>query len=159
MPLHDFYCRQCGETALDVYRSVEVGAQAQPPICPTCHQPMEWFPQVGRMDAFEPGQEFVMYDGLNQPRLVESFSQMREIERDSEQQARNGEGQPVRFRALHQNRSNMLENTFGDIPAPKLDPEAKRRFGLRGAARKLLDEPDVTFGPAVNETNCSALKE
>lgn len=157
MPLHDYQCSHCGAIHFDQYRSVEEGAQAHPPLC--CGEPTTWIPQVGAMDAFEPGQEFTVYDGLNQPRLIESLAQMRQIERESEQQARNGEGQAMRFRCLHQSKSNMDRNTFGDRPTPQLDPAAKRRFGLQGAARALRGEPEVRFGPAVNDTNCSALKE
>lgn len=112
------------------------------------------------MDAFEPGQEFVMYDGQNRPRLVESFAQMREIERESEQDSKNGLGQPIRFRALHQNKSNMLDNTFGD-PSQPIDADAKRKWGLRGAAKPIAEDlaDGRAFGPGVTEANCSALKD
>lgn len=101
-----------------------------------------------------------MYDGQNRRVKVESFAQMRKLERESEQQYRNGEGQPIRFRAMHQNRSNMLDNTFGKDPSEKPTKEAAERFG--GPARAMVageDGPSVTFGPGVNESNASALEK
>lgn len=164
MPLHDYGCFVDGTILTDQYRSVEEGAQAHPPLCPVCGNQMAWVPQVGRMDAFEPGQEFTMYDGQNRPVLVESFAQMRQIEQESEQQARNGEGQPIRFRALHQNRSNMQDNTFGEMGGERPTAAGKRKFGLQNAAKPLPTEidgtmPDRAFGPGVDDTNCSALKD
>lgn len=164
MPLHDYQCPTCATVVRDVLRSITQGAQAHPPLCPDCGDPTAWIPQIGAMDAFEPGQEFVVYDGQNRPRRVESFAQMRALERESEQQARNGEGQPLRFRALHQHRSNMGDNTFGDPQQAKPSEAAKRRFGLgSGAAPLRAGEggaaPDVAFGPGVHEGNASALKE
>lgn len=122
---------------------------------------MTWIPAIGCMDAFEPGQEFVTYDGQNRPVLVESMAKMRKLERESEQQFRNGEGQPLRFRALHQNRSNMLDNTFGADPSEKPTAASAKRFG--GPSRAMAggeggSAPDVAFGPGVNESNASALK-
>ncbi len=112
------------------------------------------------MDAFEPGSEFQAYDGQNRRVHVESFAQMRKIERESEQQYRNGEGQPMRFRALHQNRGNMLDNTFGEAPNEKPTAASAKRFG--GATRAIAGgdgaPPDVAFGPGVSESNASALK-
>src|SRR6185436_19841507 len=113
--------------------------------------------------AFEPGQEFVTYDGQNRPVLVESTAQMRKIERESEQQARNGEGQPLRFRALHQNRSNLGDNTFGEVPQEKPTAAAKRKFGLQGGAKPIAADasgaPDIPYGPGVSDANASALKD
>lgn len=159
MPLHDFLCECCGITLEDQYRSLAEGGMHTAPLCPRCSTQMVWIPQVGAMDAFEPGQEFIVYDGQNNPRKIESFAQMRQLERESAQQYRNGEGQPLRFRALHQHRSNMDDNTFGDVPQEKPTEAGKRKFGLGRAATPVRGEPDRAFGPAVNETNCSALKE
>lgn len=159
MPQHDYQCAECGWILADQYRSIDVGAQANPPDCFNCDTPMSWIPQISRMDAFEPGQEHIVYNGQNQPVLVESVAQMRKIERESEQQHRNGEGQPMRFRALHQNRGNMLDNTFGDIPREQPSLAGKRKFGLQGAAKAVDGAPDRAFGPGVNESNTSALKD
>lgn len=123
---------------------------------------MAWVPQIQAMDAFEPGQSFYVYDGQNRRVEVESFAQMRRIEQESEQQYRNGEGQPLRFRALHQHRSNMGDNTFGPEPAEHPTRAAAQRFG--GSMRRLAADaeggaPDIPFGPGVSESNASALKD
>src|SRR4051812_27665987 len=110
MALHDYV--HCGRVLFDVFRSVQEGASARPPACPECGEPMDWIPQVGAMDAFEPNAEFTTVDGQGNSRTIESFAQMRALERESEQQYRNGEGQPLRFRRLHQHRTNREVNTF-----------------------------------------------
>lgn len=147
---------------VDVYRTIAEGASANPPTCTRCGAATAWIPQIQAMDAFEPGQSFTMYDGQNQRVEVESFAQMRKLERESEQQYRNGEGQPLRFRALHQHRSNMGDNTFGPEPAEHPTREAAQRFG--GSLRQIAGAPDgappdIPFGPGVSERNASALKE
>lgn len=158
MPLHDFVCVACGHVQVDVYRSIAEGAMAHPPVCPECGEPSEWVPAIGSMDAFEPGTEFTAYDGQNNPVHVESFAQMRKLERESEQQMRNGEGQPIRFRHLHQDRSNRDVNTFGEAPSSGLTAEGKKKFGLRGAATQHgATEPERAYGPGVHDGNTSML--
>lgn len=160
MPLHDFFCQSCGHVLVDQYRSVDEGAQAHPPACPQCHCRMAWIPQVGRMDLLSDGSgKFTTYDGQNQHVEVDSYAAMHRLEAESEQQYRNGEGQPVRFRALHQHRSNLSENTFGNNPSAHPSAAGKSKFGLQGGTRRLAGEPDVTFGPGVDESNTSALKD
>ena len=39
--------------------------------------------------------------------------ELRQIERDSEQRYRNGEGEPLRFRGYANNRSNLDQGSFG----------------------------------------------
>lgn len=120
---------------------------------------MGWLPAIGRMDLLAESAKFVQYDGQDRPITVDSFATMRRLEAESDQQYRNGEGQPIRFRALHQHRSNMDANTFGEGPATRPTAAGNAKFGLQGGARRLEGEPDVTFGPGVNESNTSALKE
>jgi hypothetical protein len=155
--LHDYECGQCGDRAVDVFRTAAQGAQSDPPICVSCRLPMDWVPKIGRMDAFEPGQEFVCYDGKNQRVLVESLSQMRKIEKESEQHARNGEGQPMVWRKYSQDRGNTYTSTLGSSPAEAPSRAAQEKFGP--TLRKSAEAPDVTFGPGVSESNASALKE
>ena len=119
---------------------------------------MQWIPAVGAMDAFEPGQEFTTSDGQGNRITIESFAQMRQLERDSEQQYRNGEGQPLRFRALHQHRTNREVNTFGEAPQEKPTREAAERFAPKAIAGGDGSAPDIPFGPGVHEGNASALK-
>lgn len=159
MALHDYLCNGCGYLLADQYRSVEEGAQARLPFCPRCHCLMQWVPQVGRMDLLSESAKFVQYDGQNNPVVVDSFAAMRRLEAESDQQYRNGEGQPIRFRALHQSHSNMDRNTFGEGPAVRPSVAGKQKFGLGGGAKVLSGEPDVEFGPGVNESNTSALKD
>lgn len=151
MPLHDYHC--CGTVKIDVYRSIQIGAQADPPLCEHCGRPMSWIPDIGTMDAFEPGQEFVTYDGQNNPVKVESFAQMHKLEQESEQQYRNGEGQPIRFRMLHNHRTNRDVNTFGPTPEEKPSAEALRKYAPTRASE------DVSYGPGVSDANTSALKD
>lgn len=161
MARHDYLCA-CGTVLRDQVRSVDEGAQANPPYCPTCGLRMGWIPQISRMDILSDGTsgaKFVQFDGQNRPVLVDSFTAMHRLEVESEQQARNGEGQPIRFRALHQRTSEMDVNTFGDGPVQRPTAGGKAKFGFQGAARRLPGEPDVTFGPGVNESNTSALKD
>ena len=120
---------------------------------------MDWIPQAtfdvrGDGDYF---QKFEIYDGQNQKVVIDSLHKLRQVEAESERQFRNGEGQPLRFRAYSQDRSNRDVNTFGEPPTEKPSAEGKRKFGLRGATKAMTSEPDGKFGPAVNESNCSAL--
>ena len=119
---------------------------------------MAWVPQIGKMDLLSENAKFIQYDGQNNPVTVDSFAAMRKMEAESDQQARNGEGQPIRFRALHQDQSNMDRNTFGPDPSERPSAEGKSKFGFRGATKALSGEPDVTFGPGVHDGNTSALK-
>lgn len=151
MAIHDFRCRVCGQVLTDINVPIAIGATAGAPF--HCGQPAVWLPQIGSMDAFEPGAEFSTYDGQNRPVQIESFAQMRQLERESEQQARNGEGQPLRFRMLHQDRSNREVNTFGSTPEEKPSPEAIRKF----KPVPMGEEP--AYGPGVHDGNTSALKD
>jgi hypothetical protein len=103
------------------------------------------------VDAFEPGQEFTVYDGQNRPVRIESFRQMHQLEAQSERQARNGEGQPMRFRMLHQYRSNREVNTFGPDPAERPDPASLRRF------RPMPMQEEPAYGPGVSDATTSGL--
>ena len=149
MPLADYRCETCGRIQPDVYFPSDQGACAHPPVC--CDRLMDWIPAVGAMDAYEPGQEFQVRDGRNQLRTVESLREIRKIERESEQQARNGEGQRMVWRKYSQNASNVHVNTLG--PDPAQHPE--RRFAVQRSAAVAARE----YGPGVGDHNASALKE
>lgn len=158
MALHDYYCPTCSRVLADVPVEISVGATAGAPVC-SCGTPTEWIPQVGRMDASNgPGfQAFDTFNGRNEKVHVTSLKQLREIERQSEIDHRNGEGQPLVFRAFSNSRSQMdqsaLHKSFegGEQPTPA----AKRRFG--SSVQKAAEEPDRAFGPGVSESNASAL--
>jgi hypothetical protein len=161
MPLFDYYCGVCGQLTPDVYRSVVVGAQANPPQ--HCARAMVWIPQVGAMDigavkgaGFH---GFTTTDARGNPVQIDSLHKLRQVERDAEQAARNGEGQPMVWRRYAQDGSNRdqptLSKTYygGDAPTP----QAKHRFG--STLKKSAEEPARhVYGPGVDDSNTSALK-
>lgn len=170
MPNHDYHCGQCGWILRDQYRSIDEGGSANPPPCPICTRLMVWMIPVPRMDLRSDGegksgsafQKFTVMDGQNHPVEIDSLHKLRQVERESEQLARDGMGQQMVFRAYANHTGNKLDPTLGDIPTPKLDPAAKRRFGLQSGAKPLAggeSGPDIAFGPGVNESNTSALKD
>jgi hypothetical protein len=155
MANHDFYCSRCGQVLIDVNVPADIGARRGAPV--HCDQQTVWIPAAPMMDvggvkgaAFT---AFDTYDGQNRPVRVENYRQMHKLERDSEQQARNGEGQAIRFRLLHQDQSNKHVNTFGEPGQQKPTSDAVRRF----APRQITEEP--TYGPGVSDANTSALKD
>lgn len=147
MALHDFWCQVCGQVLVDVNVPIAIGAQAGAPE--HCGRPTAWIPQVGRMDAYEPFQEFETRDGMNNLVVVDSLKKMRDIERDSEQRFRNGEGQPLVWRRYSQDASNRDVHALhpkwegGEQP----DPAWVKKHA--GAIRKSIDEPDHAYGPGV----------
>lgn len=157
MALHDFWCAHCGRLYPDVNVPIAIGATAGAPLCHDCQRPTEWIPQIGAIDAREPFQEFEVYDGQNKPVLVESLRKLRQIEKESEQQARNGEGQPMVFRRWAQDSSNRDVPTLGAYGGDRPDPAAVRKFRPQAASEGAAT--DVAFGPGVSEANASALKE
>ncbi len=142
MALHDYQCPACGHVLVDYNVPIAIGALKGSPPCPMHEDPyvvMHWIPQVGRMDAYEPFQEYEVYNGRGQKVLVESMAQMRKIERESEQQARNGEGQQMAWRAYSNDVSQTHDHLFTtdtnramdhDLPGPVADTEIK--LGGRG---------------------------
>lgn len=108
MPRNDFACPSCGKVEEHTYPVVEC---AKRPICLSCFHLMEWLPPHVRMDAYEPFQEFTVHHG-GRPVLVDSLSKLRAVERESEVMARNGEGQPLVWRAYSQDRSNNDVHTL-----------------------------------------------
>lgn len=150
LPLHDYSCAQCGAVLLDQYRSVQVGAQATPPIC--CEQPMVWHPAVGRVDLFQP---FSCFDGRNRPVVIDSLHKLRQVERESEKLEADGLGASMHWRMWSQDASNRLVNTHGPDPSEAPSEAGKRRFSpfKHGAT-----EPDRTLGPGVTESTTSPLE-
>jgi len=159
MPLHDYWCAVCGQVVADVYRSTAVGARADPPI--HCSTSMQWLPQTCAMDvggvkgsAFK---AFDTTDGRGTPVHIDSLRKLRQVEKESEVHARNGEGQPMIFRRWAQDDSNKDQPTLsknyngGEQPSPA----AAHRFG--STLKKSVEAPDQAFGPGVSETNTSAL--
>lgn len=74
---------------------------------------------------------------------IDSTHKMRLIEKDSEQRYRDGEGEPLRFRMLSQNRSNKDVGAFGtegSIGDRHYDsgkaPEKKSNIGIERHGQK-----------------------
>lgn len=159
MPSNHFRCPLCGWFGLICYRAQEVDLpECWPPPCPACarirvdahhtlYTPMVFSPQPGdfTMDARSDGgtgQGFQKFSVDVDGRAVEidSLHKLRTVERDSEQRYRNGEGEPLRFRAFSQNASNRDVGSFeaagkigeraydSGIPAPVKKPE---KIGIR----------------------------
>ena len=87
MPLHDYDCPHCGHEELDVYRSILFRASESAPTCRYCEYPMEWRPQVGRIDASS-GPSFKSFqmqqrqpDGSFKEITLSSVADLRRIER------------------------------------------------------------------------------
>lgn len=133
---------------------------------------MEWVIPSPRMDVRSDGegrsgatfQKFTCRDGRNQLVEIDSLHKLRQVERESEQLARNGEGQAITFRGFAQEHSNMGVNTHGEPPTDRLDAAAKHKWGLRGATKAVQTEADgsdpaFAYGLGVNDSNTSALKE
>jgi hypothetical protein len=155
MALHDFWCQVCGEVFVDVNVPIAVGAVRGAPE--HCGQPTAWIPAVGRMDAYEPFQEFTARDGQNHEVVVDSLHKLRQIERQSEQHYRNGEGQPLVWRQYSNDRSNRHVHalhpgwTGGEAP----DPTWVKQHAA-GLARD-LSVADQDYGPGINDSTPSAL--
>jgi len=136
MPRADYRCPICGHVEEDSCFSAAVGAHASAPECPAClqgaavpnnrhHARMEWIPAAG-FDLKTDGQggrgfqKFTVHrqvptasGPVQVEETVDSLHRLRQIERDSEQRYRDGEGEPLRFRAYAQSGSNLDQNSFG----------------------------------------------
>ena len=155
MAYHDFRCDRCGQVLTDIHVPVAIGARVGAPE--HCGTKMTWIAAAPVMDiggvksvSFK---AFTTRDGQNRLVRVEAYHQMHRLEQVSEQQARNGEGQPIRFRMLHQDRSNVGVNTFGEVPFEKPSEAALRKF----KPVPMGEEPG--YGPGVGDHNTSALKD
>lgn len=159
MPVHDYFCVRCGQVLTDVVVPIAIGqAAGAPEHCGARSSPI---PGIGSMDygavkgvGFK---GFSTTDGRGQPVQVNSLRDLRRLEKESEQMARDGVGQPMVFRRWAQEDTNKDQPTLsksyygGDAP----DPVAKHRFG--STLKKSAEAPDSSFGPGVSESNASAL--
>ena len=157
MALHDFWCQRCGQVLVDVNVPIDIGATAGAPL--HCDRPMAWVPAVGRMDASSgPGfQAFEAYDGQNRPIVIDSLRKLRAVERQSEADGRNGEGQPLVWRHYSNDRSNRDVHALhpnwngGEQPTR----EAVKKFAP--ALRRSAEEPGIAYGPGVSDASPCAL--
>jgi len=155
MALHDFWCQVCGEVLVDVNVPIALGARLGAPT--HCGRPAAWIPQVGRMDAYEPFQEFTARDGQNREVVVDSLSKLRKIERESEQDSRDGRGQPIVWRRYSQDRSNLHTHSLapGWTGGAQPDPAFVKKHAA--AIRRSTDVADTDYGPGVSDATPSAL--
>jgi len=161
---------------LVIYRLSDVGGSYWPPQCRAivrgfpCDASMELAPQPGdfALDLHTDGegdqgfQKFsVDVDGTRVE--IDSLHKLRQIERDSEQRYRNGEGEPLRFRGYTQDSSNLDVNSFGDSGEIG-EGTVKRAYsagapleksGKIGIRRHGEDQPQVTLGPGMKKAASS----
>ena len=118
---HDFRCDACGKSHPNVVVEEGQSVFTTPFYC-GCGAILVWIPKVGRMDALEPFQRFEVTvrdpaTGGNQQVTIDSLHKLRQVERESEQRARNGEGQPLVWRDYSQDASNRDVHTLGTDPS------------------------------------------
>lgn len=154
MPNHDLTCPACGLVFHDVYIPTSVGARAycREAVCAACDGPLVPIPAVGCMSVFSDAdsrhgprdfaKSTVQVEDPGSPtgyrtETIGSLSDIRRIERESEQRARNGEGQTLVFRDYAQDPTNRDVHTL--MADPSLRPPKRFTNGQpvtlrRGAA-------------------------
>lgn len=174
MPVHDLTCPRC--PTIQTNRWVPLRKLATPrvahgftsyheilwPPCPACGTPMEALPPRVRMDFDATHGETVEIqqpDGSFRRVTLTSLSEIRRLERESEQRERDGEGQRMVWRDYSQDRSNADQHTLAaEAPErPVLSDAAKRRFGP--SIRRSMEAPQVELGDGVDESMMSALED
>src|SRR5689334_16130833 len=154
MALHDFKCPQCGHIERDRYVPITQRASEVSIICVVCEDAfgpafMQWIPQVGSMDAREPFAQSTVYvrqpDGTEKPVVIGSLAQMRKIEHESEQRAKDGEGQQMVWRDYANDRGTgrHLEHSFA--PDPSVRPEKNPRVKVTPVDAEVGESS--TYGP------------
>lgn len=157
MARHDFFCQECGQVLVDINIPIAIGAAAGAPL--HCGKPTHWIAQVGRMDASSgPGfTAFETRDAHNNLVKVDSLKKLRDIERESEQAYRNGEGQPLVFRRWANDNSNKDVHTLhpdwhgGATP----DPAYVKKHAAQ--IRRDAEVANTEYGPGISDDTPSAL--
>ncbi len=158
---------QCGRCSRATRRPHSADA---PPDC--CDQPMTWRRTMTLKDppprrfGTAPGIDFRHTNPIHVPigeggMYFESLHAVREFERQSEELANEGIGQPYRIRGYSQDRSNMSVNTFGepqwDTPdLSRLGPDGKPRVRITSHEAPTLED-GAELGPGAVESLASAL--
>jgi hypothetical protein len=155
MALHDFWCQVCGQVLVDVNIPIALGAMRGAPL--HCEKPMSWIPQVGFIDAKEPFQRFVTRDGQNREVVVDSLSKLRKIERESEDQYRNGEGQPLVWRSYSNDRSNRDRHSLHPDWHGGAQPDPAWVKKHAADLRRSDAVADTDYGPGIDDSTPSAL--
>ena len=153
----DFLCQTCGHVEENV---VLMGDQSPRTDGPRCHdRPMDWLPQINLSliaDSARQPVEVLQPDGSSKTVEVSSLADIRRLERESEQAYRNGEGQPLRWRAYSQNASNQDINSFGAPPDARPDPQFVKRAKPRPATDAEMASIGA-YGLGVSDANTSAM--
>ena len=119
MPRNDYACPRCNRRFDDLLTR----ASDTRPRCPRCAGPLDWLPStaphIGGLDWS------VDLTGDGAPTRITSIQQADRLERESMARYRNGEGAPIAFRMLHQNRSNREVSAFDGLG---VDPPDVRKL-------------------------------
>lgn len=123
MPVrNDFLCERCGHYA--EYWATRATAPTH------CGQTMTWAPsRAPAVDAKEPFHQFEV-DVNGQRTRIGSLHDIRKVERQAEQQARNGEGQPMVWRDYSNDRSNFDRHTLAQHMTRSMDTQEGYRGGV-----------------------------
>jgi len=160
MPLHDFYCPICNAVHPDVYVPVAIGAAAGAPPC-DCGRTMIPIPAAPALHYGDvKGAAFKAFnttDGRGQPVRIDSLQKLRQVEKESEQMARDGVGQPMVWRRYAQGKSNQDQPTLSRSYAGGEQPSAAAAHRFGQTLRRSATEPETGFGPGVSEATASAL--
>lgn len=163
MPLHDYRCPVCGTEVIDVYVPVTERASQRAPICSGAecgNQPMDWLPQIGSMGLIQDSAREVIQvlqpDGSHKPVEITSLADIRRLERESEIAYRNGEGQPLRWRAYSQDKSNDDVPLFAD-PSERPDPEFLKKNSVQSTDEAGAEK--LGYGPGVSDNTTSSLAD
>lgn len=173
MPQQHFTCDTCGTSGLYPYTVADVGGPDWPPACPYCldgtlrqtPRPGDFAMDLRSDSGTGPFQKFTVArlgpDGAHHEEVIDSLHKVRQIERDSEQRYRDGEGEPLRFRAFSQSASNRDVGSFGRegrIGDRTYDSgQAPARSGRVGLKRHGQTKPTIPLGPGLRRAT-TALK-
>lgn len=133
---HDFCCGRCAYILHNIAVPVSVGARAWADTsgCLFCGGPLDWLP-FARFSAFtdaEGGTGTHCFEkctttiddpgapGGYREETIGSLADIRRLERESEQRARNGEGRRLVWRDYSQDRTNRDQHSF--MADPTLTP-------------------------------------
>ena len=166
MPRADYECLTCLAIVEDHTFRAAIGARLDAPNCPECGRVMDWIP-AARFDLLSDGgtdksfQKFRV--NVNGGEIeIDSIHKARQIEQESEQRYRDGEGEPIRFRMLNQDRSNKDVNSFGETGTigslQYSSGQAPQKKAAIGVKRHGTEKPKVATGPGVVRKGISALK-
>ena len=177
MSLHDYRCPDCGWIERDFHVPTGIRATEMVPRCPKHHWPlggtrMEWIPQA-RFSLFSdsdaqgkrsmakftiPVEDPSAPGGFRQETVC-GISDIRRLERESEQAERNGTGRRMIWRDYNQDRSNADVHTIA--PDPSLKPPKHFSNGTPVKIRRgdpvVADHGEQHEGPRVGPETLSGL--